>query len=118
MSIDSNESPSWGVLQWAVTIVFTAVASSAAFVWRLVMRVEKLETGHARHRDELETMRSASDATMLRMAERFEQLHDDHFRLRETMGAMPTRLDLRDLEDRLASRLTAISERIDRAIDA
>jgi hypothetical protein len=55
---------------------------------------------------------------MLRMAERFAQLHDDHFRLRETMGAMPTRVDLRDLEERLTVRLTALSERIDRAIDA
>jgi hypothetical protein len=118
MPVNSSDSESWGFLQWGLTILITSIASSGAFVWRLLMRVEKLETGHARHQDEIETMRSASDATMLRMAERFGQLHDDHFRLRETMGAMPTRTDLRDLEDRLAVRLTALSERIDRAIDS
>jgi hypothetical protein len=117
MPINSSDGESWGVLQWGLTVLITGIASSAAFVWRLIMRIEKLESGHARHQDEIETMRSASDATMLRMAERFGQLHDDHFRLRETMGAMPTRTDLRDLEDRLAVRLTALSERIDRAID-
>ena len=115
MPINSNDGESWGVLQWGLTVLITGIASSGAFVWRLIMRIEKLESGHARHQDEIETMRSASDATMLRMAERFGQLHDDHFRLRETMGAMPTRTDLRDLEDRLAVRLTALSERIDRA---
>jgi hypothetical protein len=117
MPINANDSESWGILQWGLTILITAIASSAAFVWRLIMRIEKLESGHARHQEEIETMRNASDATMLRMAERFGQLHDDHFRLRETMGAMPTRTDLRDLEDRLTVRLTALSERIDRAID-
>jgi hypothetical protein len=117
MPVSSSDGDPWGILQWGLTILITAIASSAAFVWRLMMRIDKLENGHARHQDEIETMRSASDATMLRMAERFGQLHDDHFRLRETMGAMPTRTDLRDLEDRLAVRLTALSERIDRAID-
>jgi hypothetical protein len=118
MSMSSGEDQSWGLLQWGLTVLFTGLASSVAFVWQMMMRIDKLETGHARHQEELETMRNASDATMLRMAERFAQLHDDHFRLRETMGAMPTRTDLRDLEDRLAVRLTALSERIDRAIDA
>jgi hypothetical protein len=81
-------------------------------------RIEKLEASYGRHRDEIEAMRNANDGTMLRLAERFTQLHEDHFRLRETMGAMPTRSDLRDLEDRLADRLSALSDRIDRAIDA
>jgi hypothetical protein len=106
------------MLQWALTLLITTVASGVAFVWRLVIRIEKLETSHVRQRDEFETLRDGYDATMLRLAERFAQLHDDHFRLREAMGAMPTRSDLRELEDRLAVRLTALSDRIDRAIDA
>jgi hypothetical protein len=80
--------------------------------------MQKLESGQERHQDEIEAMRNANDATMLRLAERFSQLHEDHFRLREAMGAVPTRADLRDLEDRLTLRLSALSDRIDRAIDA
>lgn len=114
----SAEGQTWGLLQWALTFLTTTVASSVAFVWRLMLRIEKLETAQGRQREELEAMRDASDATMLRLAERFAQLHEDHFRLREAMGAMPTRTDLRELEDRLVVRLTTLTERIDRAIDA
>ncbi len=118
MLTNSNEGEAWGLVQWAVTLFVTSIVSAAAFVWRLVTRVERLEVDYCQHRDEIEAMRNANDATMLRLAERFAQLHDDHFKLRETMGAMPTRSDLRDLEDRLAVRLSALSDRIDRAIDA
>ncbi len=117
MAIGSGEGQNWGLAQWALTLLVTSIVSGFAFVWRLVMRLEKLETSQSRQRDEFLLLRDASDATMLRLAERFGQLHDDHFRLREAMGAMPTRSDLRELEDRLAVRLTALSDRIDRAID-
>jgi hypothetical protein len=115
--MNSGEGQAWGVLEWALTFSLTTIASVGAFVWRLVMRIEKLEASHERHQEELEAMRNANDATMLRLAERFGQLHEDHFRLREAMGAMPTRTDLRDLEDRLTVRLSALSDRIDRVID-
>lgn len=118
MAISPGEGQNWGLLQWALTLIVTTVVSGTAFVWRLVMRIDKLETSHVRQRDEFETLRDANDVTLLRLAERFAQLHDDHFRLREAMGAMPTRSDLRELEGRLAVRLTALSDRIDRAIDA
>ena len=118
MAISPGEGQNWSLLQWALTLLITAVASGVAFVWRLVIRIEKLENGQGRQRDEFETLRDANDATMLRLAERFAQLHDDHFRLREVIGAMPTRSDLRELEDRLTIRLTALSDRLDRAIDA
>ncbi len=116
MSVEEDQT--WGLLQWGLTLFLTTAASGGAFLWRSIMRIEKLETNHQRVRDELEAMRNANDATMLRLAERFGQLHEDHFRLRETMGAMPTRTDLRELEDRLTVRLSALSERIDRVIDA
>jgi hypothetical protein len=54
---------------------------------------------------------------MLGVASRLTQMHDDHFRLRETIGALPTRSDLRDIGDRLAERLTSLADRLDRAID-
>jgi hypothetical protein len=114
----STESQPWGLLEWALTALFTGLVSASAFIWRLVMRIEKLETGQSRHEEEIEAMRKANDATLLRLTERISQLHEDHFRLREAMGAMPTRADLRDLEDRLTLRLSTISDRIDRAIDA
>ena len=117
MPIGSNENQEWGFLQWALTFLATTVASCGAFVWRLMLRIEKLETAQVRHRDDLDAMRGANDAAMLRFAERFAQLHDDHFRLREAMGAVPTRVDLRELEDRLADRLAGLSDRLDRVID-
>jgi hypothetical protein len=115
---NSNEGEAWGLVQWAVTFFVTSLVSVGAFVWRLLARIDRLEANYSLHRDEIEAMRNANDATMLRLAERFAQLHDDHFKLRETMGAMPTRSDLRELEDRLAARLSALSDRIDRVIDA
>jgi hypothetical protein len=118
MAMSPAEGQNWGLVQWALTLLITAVVSGIAFVWRVVLRIEKLETSQGLQRDEFEALRDANDATMLRLAERFAQLHDDHFRLREAMGAMPTRSDLRELEDRLTVRLMALSDRIDRAIDA
>ena len=117
MPISSSEGPPWGLLQWGVTGLLTALATGGGFIWNLMMRLEKLESNHARQHDEIEAMRDATDSAMLRFAERFGQLHEDHFRLREAMGAMPTRVDLRDLEERLAQRLSALSDRIDRVID-
>jgi hypothetical protein len=117
MSVAPTESPPWGFLQWIVTGVVTLIASGGAFLWRLLTRLDKLEAVESHQRLEIEAMRSSSEAAMLRLAERFGQIHDDHFRLRETMGGLPTRADLRDLEDRLAERLAVLAARLDRAID-
>ncbi len=54
---------------------------------------------------------------MLRLGERLTQMHDDYFRLRERIGALPTRSELRDIGDHLAERLTSLADRLDRAID-
>jgi hypothetical protein len=117
MSVAPTESPPWGLVQWALTGLATLLASVGAFIWRLLMRLEKLEAVQSGQRLELEATRTAGDAAMLRLAERFAQMHDDHFRLRETIGGLPTRSDLRDLEERLAERLTSLVARLDRAID-
>lgn len=118
MSVAPPENPPWGFVQWSLTGLTTLLASGGAFLWRLLLRLEKLEAAQIRQRIDLEATRSAGDAAMLRLAERFAQMHDDHFRLRETIGALPTRSDLRDLEDRLTERLTSLAARLDRAIDA
>ena len=54
---------------------------------------------------------------MLRLAERQAQVHDDNSRIREAVGALPTRSDLRDLEDRLIELLSALSGRVDRSLE-
>ena len=54
---------------------------------------------------------------MLRLGERLTQMHDDYFRLRERIGALPTRSELRDIGDHLAERLTSLADRLDWAID-
>ena len=118
MAIGANGNENWGLLEWAMSGLATLVGSGFAFLWRLMLRIEKLESNQERRGVELDALREASDTAMLRLAERFAQLHDDHFRLREAMGAVPTRADLRELEDRLTDRLSALSERIDRAMDA
>ncbi len=117
MTIAPSENPPWGFVQWALTGLATLIASGGAFLWRLMLRLEKLEATQTRQHIDLEESRNAGEAAMLRLAERFAQLHDDHSRLREAMGALPTRSDIRALEDRLAERLMSLGERLDRAID-
>src|ERR1700690_1174832 len=101
MSMGPSENAPWGFVQWTLTGLATLFASGGAFLWRLMLRLEKLEAAQTRQRNDLDAMRSASETAMLRLGERLALLHDDHFRLRETFGALPTRSDLRDLEDRL-----------------
>jgi len=117
VAITSNENPPWGFVQWGLTGVGTMTFAALAFFWRLMLRLETFESTLARQKNEIETMRTGADAAMLRLAERFGQMTDDHFRLRETMGNLATRGDLRDLEDRLVERLDSLSTRLDRAID-
>jgi hypothetical protein len=117
MSVAPTENPTWGVVQWGLTGLTTAIASAGAFLWRLLLRLEKLEAAQARQRLDLDVTRNAGDAAMLRLAERFAQMHDDHSRLRETIGGLPNRSDLRDVEDRLAERMGSLADRLDRAMD-
>jgi hypothetical protein len=106
------------LIEWAVTGLATLLASIAAFVWRLMLRLETIETTLTRARQDLDQSRQASEATAQRLTERFDQLHDDHFRLRETIGSLPTRADLHSLDAHIAERLDALAARLDRVIDA
>ncbi len=109
--------PPWGFLEWAVAGLASIGASAAAFVWRLMMRLNAVEIAVRQHRHDLDAAQSHNEAAMFRLAERLAMLHDDHYRLRETIGALPNRADIHDLELRLGERLDSLSSRFDRVLD-
>jgi hypothetical protein len=117
MPIVSTISAPWSFIQWAVTGIATLLVSALAFVWRLAIRVDRFESSFATQTRVWEANSSATEAAMLRLAERLAQAHDDHFRIRETMGTLPTRSDLRDLEDRVIEQLAALAARLDRSFE-
>jgi len=116
--MNSSEGPPWGFLQWATAGLASIGASAAAFVWGLMTRLHVLEIAARQHQRELDVSQSATESALLRLAERLALLHDDHYRLRETIGALPTRSDIHDLELRLGERVEALVNRFDQAFDA
>jgi hypothetical protein len=115
--MNSPESPPWGFLQWTVAGLASIGTSAAAFVWRLMARLHTLEIAVRQHEHDFDVSQSANESALLRLAERLALLHDDHYRLRETIGGLPTRADIHDLELRLGERLDSLAVRFDRAFD-
>jgi hypothetical protein len=115
--LTSGDSAPWGFLEWTVAGMASIGASAAAFVWRLMIRLHTLEINVRQNRQDLDKAQSNNETAMLRLAERLALLHEDHYRLRETMGALPTRADIHDLELRLGDRLDSLAARFDRAFD-
>jgi hypothetical protein len=111
-----NEAP-WGLLEWVATGLSTAVLGSAAFVWRLAARLDRTVASLEWQKAELAAVKHAHDGAALRLTERLTQLHDDQCRLRETAAALPTRAELRDMEERLGERFEALAARIDGIIE-
>jgi hypothetical protein len=111
-----SDAPSWGFAEWVLTGLSTILASVAAFVWRLTLRLERIETALARHRQDIDATREASETALLRLAERLALLHDEHYRLREIIGGLPTRADLRDVDAHIGERLDALATRLDRLV--
>lgn len=111
------EDAPWGLLEWGIAGLASIGASGAAFVWRLMTRLHALEVTVRQHRHDLDTAQSANEAALYRLAERLAIINDDHYRLRETIGALPTRADIHDLELRLGERMDSLAERFDRAFD-
>jgi hypothetical protein len=109
--MNSPESPPWGFLQWAVAGLASIGASAAAFVWRLMTRIHTLEIVVGQHQRDLDVSQSANESALLRLAERLALLHDDHYRLRETIGGLPSRADIHDLELRLGERMDSLAAR-------
>ncbi len=108
----------WGFVEWAITGLSTILASVGAFVWRLMLRLETIEASLARQRQDIDATRQSGEAALLRLAERLSQLQDEHYRLREMVGALPTRVDLRDLDEHIGVRLDALAARLDRALES
>jgi hypothetical protein len=80
-------------------------------------RLHTLEFAVRQHQHDLETAQSGNESALLRLAERVALLHDDYYRLRETIGVLPNRSDIHDLELRLGERLDSLAARFDRALD-
>jgi len=111
------ENAPWGVLEGAVAGLASIGASAAASVWRLMTRLHTLEITVRQHQHDLDMAQSANESALFRLAERLALLHDDHYRLRETIGALPNRADIHDLELRLGERMDSLAARFDRAFD-
>ncbi len=112
-----TESAPWGFLEWAVAGLASIGASAAAFVWRVMMRLHTVDIAVQQHRHDLETAQANNETALLRLAERLAMLHDEHYRVREIIGALPNRTDIHDLELRLGERLDSLAARFDRAFD-
>ena len=113
----SPEDAPWGFLQWAIAGAASVGASAAAFVWRLMTRLHNLEVAVRQHRHDLDMAQSGNESALFRLAERLALLHDDHYRLRETISALPSRADIHDLEIRLGERMDSLATRFDRTFD-
>ena len=111
------ENAPWGFFEWALAGLASIVASATAFLWRLMTRLHTLEIVVRQQRHDLDAAQSNGESAMLRLAERLALLHDDHYRLRETISALPNRADIHDLELRLGERLDSLASRFDRAFD-
>ena len=117
MGLPTINDPPWGFVEWFVTGLSTVVVSAAAFVWRLMARLERLSISIDRQRVDFDTNKEASEAAAIRLSERLAQIHEDHYRLRETISTLPSRSDLRDLEVHIGERIEALAARFDRAIE-
>jgi hypothetical protein len=116
-ALSPAENAPWGALEWAVAGLASVGASATAFVWRLMTRLHTLEIAVRQHRYDLEVAQSANETALFRLAERMALLHDDHYRLRETISALPTRGDIHDLELRIGERMDSLAARFDRALE-
>jgi outer membrane murein-binding lipoprotein Lpp len=112
----ANEAP-WSFFEWAATAFSTFALSGVAFVWHLLARIDRLETSVDQQRIDFDAANKTNESGATRLAERLEHLLTDHYRLRETIGALPTRDDLRDVEDHINERIESIVTRLDRALE-
>lgn len=112
-----DSAASWGAIEWAIAGVASIGASASGFIWRVMTRLHTLEIAVKQHRHDLDVAQSANETALFRLAERMALLHDDHYRLRETISALPTRGDIHELELRLGERMDSLASRFDRAMD-
>ena len=116
MSLAFGSEPPWGFVEWGITGLSTLALSASAFIWRLMVRLDRVSLSSDWQKEELGAVKHANEALALRVTERLAQLHDEHCRLREVTAALPTRADLHEMEERIAERIEALAARLDRAI--
>ncbi len=112
----ANEAP-WSLFEWAATGISTIALSAVAFVWHLLARIDRLETSVDQQRINFDAANKTYESSATRQTERLERVLADHYRLRETIGALPTRNDLRDVEDHINERIESMVARLDRALE-
>jgi hypothetical protein len=118
MSLPIPDEASWSLLEWAATGLSTIALSAAALVWRIMSRLDRMSIAIAHQRNDFDISRQVDDAAFAKLSARIEQLLDDHYRLRETIGTLPSRGDLRDLQDHIGERIETLAARFDRALEA
>jgi ubiquinone biosynthesis protein UbiJ len=109
MSLIAESDSAWGLFTGLSTLTLGAVG----FVWRLVVKLEKLSTTIEWEKIELSAIKTVHESVSSKLSERLTELHDQHSRLRELAASMPTRADLRDMEARLNERIETLSTRVD-----
>jgi hypothetical protein len=113
MTFAIGSDPPWGLVEWTVTGLSTAALGAATFVLRLATKLDRASTAIEWQKAEVAATKQAADAAVSRLSERIAELYQEHCRLREAAAALPTRTDLRDMEERLGERLAALAARID-----
>ncbi|WP_158815504.1 hypothetical protein [Methylocapsa sp. S129] len=117
MDLPDVSKPPWGFVEWAFTGLATLTVSVVAFIWRLMTRLERMSLSIDRQRADFEADKEANSASFIRLTETLAQMNHDHYRLRETLGGLPSRGDLRDVEDHIGERIEALAARFDRALE-
>jgi hypothetical protein len=87
--------------------------SVAAFIWRLMARLERMSLAIAQQRADIE----AHKVVFVRIGEAMAQMNSEYFQLREIISSLPNRSDLRDLEDHIGERIETLAARLDRALE-
>jgi hypothetical protein len=80
-------------------------------------RLERMSLAIAHQRTDFDAHKQATESAFIRLMEGLAQLQDDHYRLRETIGGLPSRSDLRDVEDHIGERIETLAARVDRALE-
>jgi hypothetical protein len=113
MSLPEVSEPPWGFVQWIITGLSTLALSVAAFIWRLMARLERMSLAIAQQRADIEAHR----IVFARIGETIAQMNSEYFQLREIISGLPNRSDLRDLEDHIGERIETLVARLDRALE-
>jgi hypothetical protein len=117
MDLPDVSKPPWGFVEWVVTGLATSAATAFALLWRLVTRLERMSLAIERQRADFEVEKRTSHGAFLGMVGSLAQLKEDHSRMRESIGGLPTRSDLRDVEDHIGERIETLAARFDRALE-